>query len=165
MKSTPTAASPQISFWLMILTYIVGALGLFIGFTTIQQDPPSLALATLLAVGVGGILSFVRHAVFNRSDAARMGWDLGRTNNFQIEVGIANLAWGLLAVFTVVFGWGLAAQAAAILVFGFYLTCVTGYLVVSSRAGHTRKVGVVLAMGAFGVMLIVLGVMGMNAAS
>ena len=34
--------------------------------------------------------AFVRHAVLHRSDAARMGWDLGRRNNFQIEVGMAS---------------------------------------------------------------------------
>jgi len=66
----------------MILTYIAGAAGLFIGFATVQQNPPSLTIATLLAVTTSGILSFLRHSIFHRSDAVRMGWDLGKTNNF-----------------------------------------------------------------------------------
>ena len=50
--------------------------------------------ASALAVGGSGVLSFVRHAVFHRSDAARMHWDYGIRNDFQIEVGLANLSWG-----------------------------------------------------------------------
>ena len=80
----------------------------------------------LLAVGVLGVVSFVRHAIFHRSDAARMKWDIGRTNSFQIEVGIANLAWGLLAIAGVVWDWGVTSQAAVTAVFGVYLLLASG---------------------------------------
>ncbi|NQU38023.1 MAG: hypothetical protein HQ526_10575 [Actinobacteria bacterium] len=162
MPKTTTQANPKIAQWLMVLTYLAGGVGLAIGFSTIQNDPPSLALATLFAVAAAGLLSFLRHSIFHRSDAVRMGWDLGKTNNFQIEVGIANLAWGLLGLLAVVFGWGILVQAGSILVFGLYLTGVAVFLLLSSRAGATRKWPNILAMAAFGVMLIVLGIMGIN---
>jgi hypothetical protein len=63
----------------------------------------------------------VRHSVLHRSDAVRLGWDLGARNNFQIEVGIANLCWGLVAGAAVAWSWGAAAQAAITLVFAGYL--------------------------------------------
>ena len=52
-----------------------------------MRAPASVAL---WSVGALGVAAFVRHAVLHRSDAARMGWDLGRRNNFQIEVGMAS---------------------------------------------------------------------------
>jgi hypothetical protein len=114
-------ADPRVSQWLMIATYVLAAPGLPIGFYTVAADPPSLTLAAFLTVGCGGVLSFFRHAVFHRSDAARMGWDYGRTNAFQIETGLANLAWGLMALLAIAFGWGLAVEGAAFLVFGLYM--------------------------------------------
>lgn len=74
-------ADPRFSRWLMTLTYLLGGVGLAVGIGTVTSDPPSLSLAVLLTVGGAGIVSFLRHAVFHRSDAARMGWDYGRTSN------------------------------------------------------------------------------------
>ncbi len=65
---------------LMALTYAVAAAGIGFGFSALSDADPDLGLATLLAVGAGGILSFVRHAVFHRADAARIGWTAERTN-------------------------------------------------------------------------------------
>jgi hypothetical protein len=122
-NTTPSVGlnDPRISKWLMTLTYVFAASGLAVGFSTVYADTPSLTIAALLTVGAGGILSFLRHAVFHRSDAARMGWDYGSTNAFQIETGLANLAWGLMAVFAVLFSWGLMVEAASFLVFGIYM--------------------------------------------
>jgi hypothetical protein len=94
----------------MALTYAVGALGLGIGFSTAFSPSPDLRWACLFAVGLAGLLSFVRHSLMHRGDAARMGWDSGTTNPFQIEVGLANLAWGLLAVIAVALSWGLGVS-------------------------------------------------------
>ena len=160
--STPPAAATRPSFVLMIATYVAGGIGLFIGFGTVGDD--DLTLACLLSVGVVGILSFVRHSLFHRSDAARMGWDLGRRNNFQIEVGLANLAWGVVAVLAVALDWGLAVESAMFLVIGAYITSVSAMEVFFSGGEH-RKTGVVVVTAAFGVMLLVLGAMGMSAAT
>jgi len=164
-ETTATAAaSPRPSAIVMALTYLVGAAGLIIGFTTINREPPSLTWATLLAVGGGGILSFVRHSLLHRSDAARMGWDLGVRNNFQIEVGIANLAWGVVAVVAVVLDWGLAVQAATFLTFGIYLTGCAVMVATTPKGEHRRDLASLIGIASFGVMLIVLGAMAMNAA-
>lgn len=67
------SADPAVSARLMLATYIVGGVGIAVGLYTLPMTPPSLTLACLLAVGGTGLLSFVRHSVFHRSDAARMG--------------------------------------------------------------------------------------------
>lgn len=157
-----SGADPRVSSVLMLATYVVGAAGIAIGFATLNGDPPSLAWGCLLAVGGGGLLSFVRHSVFHASDAARMGWDLGRRNNFQIEVGLANLAWGLVGVAAVLLEWGIRAQATTFLIFGAYLLGV-GVMQVVSPGGPRRSLGPLLGLASFGLMLCVLGVLGMQA--
>jgi hypothetical protein len=148
----------------MLATYILGGIGIGIGMYTLQWNPPSLSIGCLLAVGATGVVSFVRHAVFHRSDAARMGWDYGARNNFQIEVGLANLAWGSVAVLAVVLGWGLAVEAALFLVFAVYMLAVVVLNVTSTRAEGRRAIGPLLAAAAFGMMLLVVGIWGMLAA-
>ncbi len=153
------SANPLISQWLMTATYVLAGSGLAIGIYTVSQDPPSLTIAVLLTVGAGGILSFFRHAVFHRSDAARMGWDYGTTNAFQIETGLANLAWGLAAVLAVVFSWGLVAEGMTFLVFGLYMLGAAVAQVIYKRP----LVTVVLSV-AFGGILTYVGVAGILAA-
>lgn len=144
----------------MIATYVVAGSGLAIGMWALSaSSPPSLSLAALLAIGGGGILSFFRHAVFHRSDAVRMGWDYGRTNAFQIETGIANLAWGLVAVLAVVFAWGLAVEAATFLVFGVYMIGAAVAQVI-----YKRGIPMAVLSLAFGAMLAYVGLAGLAAA-
>lgn len=157
-------ASPTVALWLMVATYIAGGVGAFIGFYTLSQDPPSLSIAALLAVGAAGLLSFLRHSVFHASDAARLGWGIGRRNNFQIEVGLANLAWGLLAILAVALQWGLVAEAASFLVFGLYLAAVAIMLMSTPAREQTRPWRSVIGMVAFAVVLLWLGFAGMAAA-
>jgi hypothetical protein len=77
-----------------------GAIGIFFGFYFLCSRPlMSLALVTGTCVGVVGILAFIRHVLFYRSDAARLGWQTDRPD-WQFEVGFANLAFGLMG-FTV----------------------------------------------------------------
>ncbi len=161
MSEATTSAKPAVV--LMAATYAVGFVGIFVGFLTVNRTPASLTVATLLAVGAAGILSFVRHSIFWRADGARMGWSTGERNNFQIEVGLANLAWGLLAVAAVVFKWGIRVEAASFLVFGLYLGAVAVMLVTTPSGDRTRPWSQVAGMGLFAVALIVLGVWGMGA--
>ncbi|MDQ1245735.1 MAG: hypothetical protein QG597_102 [Actinomycetota bacterium] len=147
----------------MMVTYVAGAVGLFIGFATVSADSPSLTWAVVLIVVAGGGLSFVRHSIFHRSDAARMGWTSPGRNNFQIEVGIANLSWAAVALVAVILDWGIAVQAATLLTFGTYLAGSAAMLVLSSSKNRSRSLGPVIAMALFGVMQIVLGVLGMSA--
>ncbi len=156
-------SDPKISQILMNLTYLSGGVGLFIGFNTVGGDNPSLSAATLIGVGLTGLLSFFRHSVFHESDAKRMGWDMGRRNNFQIEVGIANLAWGALAIFAVAFDWGLRTEAASFLVFGFYMLGVAAMMLTAPDKSAARPWSTVAIIGVFGIALAVLGFQGMAA--
>lgn len=155
--------SPRPATFLMIATYVVGGIGIFIAFNELNGEPPSLSTAALLAVGGAGLLSFVRHSIFHESDAARLGWGIGRRNNFQIEVGLANLAWGVLAILAVALDWGLAVEAASFLVFGFYITSVGVMLLVTPATDRTRPWRQVILMWLFGIMLLWIGFAGMAA--
>lgn len=161
--STEFPVSPKPAAQLMLWTYIIGGIGYFVGIFTLQQDPPSLSWAALLAVTVTGILSFLRHAVFNRSDAVHGGWDYGRRNNFQIEVGLANLAWGVFALLAVIFNWGLAAVSASFLISGFYFLFVAIFIIVTPDT-RQRKVGPIIGITVWGLMMVVMGSFGMVAA-
>ncbi len=156
-------SDPRISQILMNLTYLSGGVGLFIGFNTVGGDDPSLSAAALIAVGLTGLLSFFRHSVFHESDAKRMGWDMGGRNNFQIEVGIANLAWAVLAVFAVALDWGLVAEAASFVVFGFYMVGVAAMLATTPGPGAARPWTTVTIIAIFGITLTILGFQGMTA--
>lgn len=164
---TTPAHSPSISTTpasaLMWLTYVIGGIGAVIGFYTISLDPPSLTIAAVLSVGVTGILSFLRHGVYNRSDAVRGGWDYGTRNNFQVEVGLANLAWGLFAIAAVIFGWGLMALSASFLISGAYFAFVTLFVIVTSDL-KDRKIGPLIGIASWAAVMIILGILGVNAA-
>ena len=161
MSSSPTSTRP--ANVLMAITYAVGALGIGIAFSTLGADPPSLSWAALLAVGAGGILSFVRHSLFHRADAERMGWT-GGESAFQVEVGLANLAWGAYAVLAVVLDWGLRAEAAGFLVFGLYMGAVSVFHILSLRGPNARPLAQVIPSIAFAVLLLYIGLEGMGAA-
>lgn len=148
----------------MGLTYATGAVGVGIGLSTVHAEKPTLRVACLLAVGVAGFLSWIRHSVFHRSDAIRMGWDLGKRNSFQIEVGLANLAWALLAFLAVILDWGLRAEAASMLVFGFYLASVVILVVLGPKDENAKRAWApIIGMTIFATLLITVGFQGMAA--
>ncbi|MEX1218545.1 MAG: DUF6790 family protein [Acidimicrobiales bacterium] len=157
-------SDPRLSLWAMTLTYIVGGIGLVVGSTTVGNDPADLTLACLLAVGGVGILSFIRHSLLHRSDAARMGWDYGKRNNFQIEVGLANLAWGVVALLAVSLNWGLMIESGLFLVEGVYIASVA-LMTLVSPGGQRRNIGGIIATAAFGTILLYVGISGITAAT
>lgn len=161
-KST-APASPRPAAILMTLTYVTGFIGSFLGFYTLNLEPPTLAWSVIIGVTIPGVLSFLRHGVFNRSDAVRGGWDYGQRNNFQIEVGLANLAWGLFALLAVVLDWGLAVQASSYLVSGLYFASVTVFVIVSGDL-KDRKVGGLIGIAIWAAICLALGFMGIAAA-
>lgn len=158
-----STANPRPAFWLMMGTYVLGGAGLFLAIYGLMSTPASLSAGLALAVGGAGLLSFVRHSIFHRSDAVRMGWDLGVRNNFQIEVGLANLAWAVVSILAVTLGWGLAVEAAMFLVPGTYMLAVT-LMQLLWPGGQRRAVGPLLGMGSFAVMLLVVGILGVTTA-
>ena len=116
-------SDPKASAWLMQLTWLCGAIGFWGAFGALANSEliEAISWVNLWVVGVTGVLSFFRHAVFHRSDAARMGWNYGRRNAFQLEVGFANLAWGSVAITAWAQGWSLEAQGAVVMLFGIYM--------------------------------------------
>jgi hypothetical protein len=145
---------PRISQLLMNATMAVGAIGYFIGFSKISTAGAEAAVSpvALLSVGVVGILSMVRHSVFHRSDAIRMGWNQGRRNNFQIEVGFANLAIGLPAILAVTLDWGIAVEAGFVLAYALYFAQVTVLVLMDSDDGKVNLFRVLMMLMQTGLL-------------
>jgi hypothetical protein len=104
-----------------MLGMLVGMAGLFMGFFYLSDNPQtSLAIVTVTTVGIVGLLAFVRHVVFHKSDAARLGWETDRPD-WMFEVGFANLAFGFMGCLAVLADWGTKAQAVVLLGYALYL--------------------------------------------
>ncbi|MBN1288765.1 MAG: hypothetical protein JXA49_03905 [Actinobacteria bacterium] len=114
--------NPRIASILMLITYSVGSIGTGLGFYGYLSEGAyqGLHLAFPLMVGAVGILSFIRHSIFHRSDAINIGED-PEEGFFQIEVGFANLAIGLTALFIFFGSWGNQAEVAVTFIYALYL--------------------------------------------
>ncbi|HET6494915.1 MAG TPA: DUF6790 family protein [Thermoleophilia bacterium] len=107
--------------WISIASKVVAGVGIFLGFYYLGDDPQkSLAIVTITAVGVVGVLAFVRHFVFHKEDAKRLEWETDRPD-WMWEVGFANLAFGGMGLLAVLADWGTHAQALALLGYSLYL--------------------------------------------
>lgn len=99
----------------------VGSIGVFFGFFFLSTDPAfSLRVVTCTTVGIVGILAFVRHVIFHKSDAKRLGWETDRPD-WMFEVGFANLAFGIIGVFSVIGNQTSSTQALILLGYAIYL--------------------------------------------
>jgi uncharacterized membrane protein YfcA len=109
---------------------LAGTIGLFFGFFYLSHKPQtSLEIATITTVGIVGVLAFVRHVIFHKSDAKRLEWETERPD-WMFEVGFANLAFGFMGFLSVLAGWGMHAQAVVLLGYALYLfqaACLHGY--------------------------------------
>ena len=107
--------------WISIAGWIAVGVGVFVGFYYLGHDPErSLAIVTVMTVGVEGVLGFVRHYFFYKADAKRLGWETDRPD-WMWEVGFANLGFGAMALLAVIAGWGVKAQALVLLGYSLYL--------------------------------------------
>lgn len=163
----------------MQLTYITGGIGAGLGLWTVQHKPkPSLTASSLITIVAVGLLSFIRHALFHHSDASRMHYQTSgqvthnnhegpKLNVYQIEVGIANLARAVHALLAVVCKWGLKAQASGFVIFGIYVFVSACFLAASrfwGESGGVRRPWVVtVVMGAYGAMMLAIGIRGVSA--
>ena len=167
--TTRTMADPKPAAIAMMVGNVIGAVGLILGFVRLSAGgAEAIKPVALLAVGILGVVSFVRHSILHASDAARMKWDLGgRTDNFQIEVGMANLAWGLVAIAAVLLDWGTHAQAALTLVFGLYLLFAASIhlrIFFSGPSAERRSVGQVLPITIMSLLTLFFALVGLAAA-
>jgi hypothetical protein len=119
-------ASPKAATFLSRSTIIISSIGLFLAiYFYFDNVKNGIYTATFTLVGLVGIISFLRHSIFYRSDQVRMGWHQDRPE-FQIEVGFANLAIAISAIFAVLLNLGLLASSMCLLMYGTYLACASG---------------------------------------
>jgi hypothetical protein len=99
------------------LGMMVGSVGIFFGFYYFADNPiVSMKIVTLSTVGIVGILGFVRHVIFHKSDAKRLGWETDHPD-WMFEVGFANLAFGIIGILSVI--GNQSSNTQAIVVFGY----------------------------------------------
>lgn len=107
-----------------ILGYLgmaVGSVGIFFGFYFLDNSPgTALSIVTITTVGVVGVLAFVRHVLFHKSDAKRLGWETDRPD-WMFEVGFANLAFGVMGFMAGLGGHPAGTQALVLLGYALYL--------------------------------------------
>lgn len=107
--------------WLNIVSIVIGSVGIFFGFYFLDTSIAlSLRIVTITTVGVVGFLAFVRHVVFHKSDAKRLGWETDRPD-WMFEVGFANLAFGVMGILSCLSGWHPQSQALVLLGYATYL--------------------------------------------
>ncbi|MDA3946849.1 MAG: hypothetical protein PF439_09245 [Helicobacteraceae bacterium] len=107
--------------WISILSMMTGAVGIFFGFYYLSTSlQTALAVVTVTTVGIVGLLAFLRHVIFHRSDAKRLGWETDRPD-WMFEVGFANLAFSFMAFIVVFATVGVKAQAVILLGYALYL--------------------------------------------
>lgn len=100
---------------------IIGAIGIFMGFYYLgEKEELALAIVTITTVGIVGTLAFVRHVVFHKSDAKRLGWETDRPD-WMFEVGFANLAFAAIGFFSVLTAMGPKPQSLVLLGYAVYL--------------------------------------------
>ncbi len=107
--------------WIGIAGMIVGGVGIFLGFYYLDSNPAAaLDYVTITTVGIVGVLAFIRHVIFHKSDAKRLGWETDRPD-WMFEVGFANLAFGCMGFLAVLDDWGIQAQVITLLGYAVYL--------------------------------------------
>ncbi len=107
---------------LMIMTYVAGGVGVALAFYEIGDDSKlALTYFTIAYAVVIGLLSWIRHVLTWKDDAARLNVDDQPTPFFQWEVGFANGAFGVAGLLAVTFDWGVGAMAVAVLGYALYL--------------------------------------------
>jgi len=116
----PTSAELRAASLLMMATWATGGAGFAIGAAKLPDEYAAGEAVAIWSVGIVGVLSWLRHFVCYRGDAARMGWS-GGFAGFQWEVGYANLAFGITALVAVFGDWGPEAVAATVVAYGLYM--------------------------------------------
>jgi len=103
------------------LSMIFGFAGFFLGFYFLSDAPSlSLKIVAIITVGLAGVLAFIRHVIFHKEDAKRLGWETERPD-WMFEVGFANLAFGVMGILVVVLNWDVTAQALVTIGYAVYL--------------------------------------------
>ena len=106
-----------------IIRYCVIGVGIAVAYYlyfTWSDARPALEVILLTCVVFNGLISFVSHVIFHKSDAARLGLE-SASPGYQFEVGFANLAMGLSALAAFLFQWGISAYVVIIVCYSLYI--------------------------------------------
>ncbi len=105
-------------------------------------------------IGLGGLWAFVGHAFFAQRVAESIGW---APSPFQWEIAMANLACGILGIFSV-FMTGRFRLATAIFVNVYLLGCAIGHFhqIITEHNVSINNAGPILWVGDIAVPLLVL---------
>jgi hypothetical protein len=106
-----------------IIRYCVIAAGIALAYYLYYRwsdARPALEVILLTCVVFNGLISFVSHVIFHKSDAKRLGLESSSTG-YQFEVGFANLAMGLSALAAFLFQWGISAYIVIVLCYSLYI--------------------------------------------
>ena len=156
----------MIAWVLHVLELVAGIIGVGVGLSRLPDAASALGVVTLAAVGLVGLLAFVRHFGFHESDARRLGWESTRPE-FQYEVGFANLAFALVAFLAYFGGWALGAQVAVVLSYGLYLlqaALLHTWQSVRGEGSLRRLLQSAIPALVFSLLMIYLAIRGMTAA-
>jgi hypothetical protein len=100
---------------------VIGTIGIFLGFYYLSSNQElSLKVVTATTVGIVGVLAFVRHVIFHKSDAERLGWAAEKPD-WMFEVGFANLAFAIIGFIAVFADLGKESQSLALIGYSAYL--------------------------------------------
>ncbi len=111
------------SLVISMLRYCVIAIGIAVAYFLYfrwSDARPALEVILLTCVAFNGLISFLSHVIFHKADARRLGMESANPG-FQFEVGFANLAIGLAALLSVLFGWGVTASIVLVLCYALYI--------------------------------------------
>ncbi|HPI38576.1 MAG TPA: hypothetical protein PK397_11595, partial [Ignavibacteriaceae bacterium] len=104
-----------------LISMVTGTIGIFIGFYLLDNHPEiALKIVTVTTVGIVGLLAFIRHVIFHKSDSKRLGWETDRPD-WMFEVGFANLAFGAIGFIAAFTDWGTQPQILTLLGYSIYL--------------------------------------------
>lgn len=144
---------------MLYLRYGLGGLGLYYAFAQLHTDTAhAVALGSLFAVGLVGVLSFISHALLHEGDAKMIGFS-SKTPSFQYEVGFANLAFGVTAIISYFQDWSQQTNAALLLAYGLYLAQAGILHLITARTTkkmrHENLVRALLTFAFSGMMLYI----------
>lgn len=140
-----------------LISMVTGTIGIFIGFYLLDNHPEiALKIVTVTTVGIVGLLAFIRHVIFHKSDSKRLGWETDRPD-WMFEVGFANLAFGAIGFIAAFADWGIQPQILTLLGYSIYLYQAAllhlyRYIVTEKKASARLKQSVIPTLLYAGMM-------------
>lgn len=140
-----------------LISMVTGTIGIFIGFYLLDNHPEiALKIVKVTTVGIVGLLAFIRHVIFHKSDSKRLGWETDRPD-WMFEVGFANLAFGSIGFIAAFTDWGTQPQILTLLGYSIYLYQAAllhlyRYIVTEKKASARLKQSVIPTLLYAGMM-------------